>query len=90
MVLNVKIEQARSEHDLFLPYTDGKGPISRLNLRRLNPERARKLFGVQRAEDNKMNRYINDLCREYGVNTKSNILNSDTVLEMLKNTSANF
>jgi len=41
MVLNLKIEEARKENDLFIPYTDGKGPISRLNLRRLKKDRIR-------------------------------------------------
>jgi len=39
MVLNLKIEQAREDNDLFIPYTDGKGPISRLNLRRVKQDR---------------------------------------------------
>lgn len=85
MVLNLKIDQAREEHDLFIPYTDGKGPISRLNLRRLKIDRYRKLFGNMRAEDNKMHKYINELCREYDIGPKSKMIDLKLVNLMLKN-----
>lgn len=39
MVLNLKIEKASADNDLFIPSTDGKGPISKLNLRRIKINR---------------------------------------------------
>lgn len=90
MVLNLKIDQAREEHDLFIPQTDGKGPISRLNLRRLKVDRIRKLFGNLRAEDNKMHKYINDLCREYEIGPKSKMIDLKLANLMLKNITDNW
>jgi len=56
MVLNLKIEQANNDHNLSIPYLDGKGPISHMNLRRMKMNKLRKLFGSQRVEENKMNK----------------------------------
>lgn len=36
MVLNRKIDESRDKYELYIPYTDGKGPMSDLNLRRLS------------------------------------------------------
>lgn len=85
MVLNLKIEEARGNHAIFIPYTDGKGPISKFNLRRIRQDKLRKLFGSLRAEDNKMHKFINDLCREYKVGPKSKMLDLTVSKEMLKN-----
>jgi len=62
MVLNIKIEKIRENYDIFIPYTDGKGPITRDNLRRLKIERIKKMFG-KKCEESKVNKYINDLCK---------------------------
>jgi len=43
------------------------------------------LFGNQRAEENKMHKFINDLCREYQVGPKSKMLDLVIAKEMLKN-----
>jgi len=63
MVLNMKIDQARKRYDCFVPYTDGKGPITRLNLRRLKPARVVRQFGESTPDAGKVNKYINDLCK---------------------------
>jgi len=54
MVLNTKIEQARIKYNSFIPYTDGKGPILRLNLRRLKKDKIIRMFNAK--DDSKINK----------------------------------
>eukprot|EP00801_Mesodinium_rubrum_P005186 Mrub_05189.p1 GENE.Mrub_05189~~Mrub_05189.p1 ORF type:complete len:337 (-),score=35.67 Mrub_05189:81-1091(-) len=89
LVLNSKIEQARLKYDSFIPYTDGKGPISRLNLRRLKGEKISKMFSKNKLstyviDESKINKYVNDLCKEYEVNPKSKDIDSQIAISIYK------
>jgi len=48
------------------------------------------MFGNQRAEENKMHKFINELCREYQVGPKSKMLDLIIAKEMLKNCTDNW
>jgi len=84
MVLNLKIEQANNDHNLSIPYLDGKGPISHMNLRRMKMNKLRKLFGSQRVEENKMNKYFNDVCKKFKIGRKFKSVDQSKALEILK------
>lgn len=44
LVFNNKLKEARGDQDMYIPSTDGKGPITRLNIQRWTKEKLRINF----------------------------------------------
>lgn len=44
MVFNNKIEEMRNHYDIFIPFTDNKGPVTRFNLNRFTIQKIKSHF----------------------------------------------
>lgn len=74
LVFNNKIDEMRQRLDIFIPFTDNKGPVTRFNLNRFTLQKYKSNFYTNKVKPNK----ISNVQLNYDLTNYNSIERDDT------------